>query len=193
MLSHSFFMRHTAEFYEFYRTDVLAPEAKPNRAHYALARMEQDQKLKAVITQNIDGLHTLAGSRNVLEIHGSVHRNYCMNCNREYELSYVVDYPGPVPLCEKCKGVVRPDVVLYEEALPEAVLEASVRAVAEADLFIVGGTSLVVYPAAGLLHYFRGKNLVMINRDITPQDSRATLVFRENIGEVLDAAWPAHS
>ena len=186
-------MRHTAEFYEFYRTDVLAPEAKPNRAHYALARMEQDQKLKAVITQNIDGLHTLAGSRNVLEIHGSVHRNYCMNCNREYELSYVVDYPGPVPLCEKCKGVVRPDVVLYEEALPEAVLEASVRAVAEADLFIVGGTSLVVYPAAGLLHYFRGKNLVMINRDITPQDSRATLVFRENIGEVLDAAWPAHS
>jgi NAD-dependent deacetylase len=190
MLSHTFFVRHPEEFFEYYRTDILAPWARPNRAHYALARMERDGKLKAVITQNIDGLHTMAGSKTVYEVHGSVHRNYCMDCREEYDLDYVTGYECTVPRCAECGGIVRPDVVLYEESLPMEVLELSMRAVAQADLFIVGGTSLMVYPAAGLVQYFRGKNLVIINRDPTPFDAQASLVIRDSIGAVLDAAWP---
>jgi NAD-dependent deacetylase len=190
ILSFSFFASHTAEFFEFYRKEILAPLAKPNRAHYALARMEQDGKLKAVITQNIDGLHAKAGSRTVCEVHGSTYRNYCMDCKKQYGMDFIIDSPDTVPVCTRCGGVVRPDVTLYEESLPADVLEQSIRAVREADLFIVGGTSLVVYPAAGLLRYFSGENLVIINKEPTQFDNRAALVFRESIGEVLEAAWP---
>ena len=190
LLSRSFFISHPAEFYKFYKEQLLAPNAGPNRAHYALARMERDGKLAAVITQNIDGLHQEAGSGTVYEVHGSTRRNYCMKCREEYGLDFVLQAPGPVPLCEKCGGIVRPDVTLYEEALPEAALALSARAVQEADLFIVGGTSLVVYPAAGLLEYYSGENLVIINREPTPYDGRASLIFRESIGAVLEGAWP---
>jgi NAD-dependent deacetylase len=190
VLSYSFFISHTAEFYEFYRKEILAPEARPNRAHLALARMERDEKLRAVVTQNIDGLHTEAGSRTVYEVHGSTQRNYCMECREKYGLDFILNAAGPVPLCTRCGGIIRPDVTLYGEALPPAALALSVRAVQEADLFIVGGTSLVVYPAAGLLEYYRGNDLVIINREPTPFDGRASLLFRESIGEVLDAAWP---
>ncbi|MFZ5974510.1 MAG: NAD-dependent protein deacylase [Bacillota bacterium] len=190
ILSFTFFANHTAEFFEFYKKEILAPYAQPNRAHYALARMEQDGKLKAVITQNIDGLHTKAGSRIVYEVHGSTYRNYCMDCTKQYDMDFIINSPDPVPVCTRCGGVVRPDVTLYEEALPADVLEQSAKAVREADLFIVGGTSLVVYPAAGLLRYFTGKNLVIINREPTQFDNRAALIFRESIGEVLNSAWP---
>lgn len=190
ILSYSFFVNYTEEFYEFYRNHILAPGAKPNRAHYALARMERDGKLKAVITQNIDGLHTKAGSKTVFEVHGSTYRNYCMDCLKQYDIDFIVNSKESVPKCTRCGGIVRPDVTLYEEALPADVLEQSVQAVRHADLFIVGGTSLVVYPAAGLIRYYRGKNLVLINREPTPYDDAASLIFRESIGGVLDAAWP---
>jgi NAD-dependent deacetylase len=190
VLSHTFFMEHPAEFYRIVRTDIRTPRARPNRAHFALARMERDGKLKAVITQNADGLHTKAGSRIVHELHGSMHRHYCLDCGKVFDLSYIVEYPGPVPLCTRCQGIVRPDVVLYGEKLPREALEASRKAVAQADLFIVGGTSLVVHPAAGLVPLFKGKDLVIINHDPTPHDKKATLLFRDSIGEVLDAAWP---
>lgn len=190
ILSFSFFVSRTAEFFAFYRKEILAPQARPNRAHLALARMARDGKLNAVITQNIDGLHTKAGSKTVYEVHGSTHRNYCMDCMKQYDMDFIIDAPDPVPVCTRCGGVVRPDVTLYEEALAADVLEQSVRAVKEADLFIVGGTSLVVYPAAGLLRYYSGKNLVIINKEPTQFDNRASLIFRESIGEVLEAAWP---
>lgn len=190
ILSFSFFANHTAEFFTFYRNEILAPHARPNRAHETLARMEQDGRLRAVITQNIDGLHTKAGSKTVYEVHGSTYRNYCMDCTKRYDMEFIINAPDPVPVCTRCGGVVRPDVTLYEEALPAEVLEQSVKAVKEADLFIVGGTSLVVFPAAGLLRHFSGKNLVIINREPTQFDNRASLIFRESIGEVLSSAWP---
>ena len=183
MLSHSFYMAHKAEFYEFYRAKMLAPDAQPNAAHRKLAQWEQEGKLLAVITQNIDGLHQKAGSRRVYELHGSVLRNYCEKCGRFYPAEYVKDAAG-VPLC-RCGGIVKPDVVLYEESLNEKTLADSVSAIEKADLFIVAGTSLTVYPAAGLIRFYRGSRLVLINRDETPYDGYADLVFHQSLGDVF--------
>jgi NAD-dependent deacetylase len=183
IISHSFFMRQTAEFYEFYRAKLVAPAAKPNAAHYALAKLEQQGKLKAVVTQNIDGLHQAAGSVNVLELHGSVHRNYCTDCGKAYALDPVLNSSG-VPQCT-CGGVIKPDVVLYEEPLDERVTNAAVRAIRAADMLIVGGTSLTVYPAAGLLTYYHGGRLVVINKEPTPQDHKANLVIQGDIAQEL--------
>ncbi len=185
MLSHSFFMQRPGDFFAYYLNELLYPAAQPNDAHRALAALEQRGSLRAVITQNIDGLHQLAGSKNVLELHGSVLRNYCMNCGARYGLDFMLEHRGGVPHCLDCGGIVRPDVVLYEEALDPAVLRAAQRAVANADLLIVGGTSLVVYPAAGLLHDFRGRRLILINKGETAFDSRADLLLHCSIGMAL--------
>ncbi|NLA84211.1 MAG: NAD-dependent protein deacylase [Clostridiales bacterium] len=187
MLSHTFFMKHTEEFYDFYRNQMIYKDAKPNPAHYALAKLEQDGKLKAVITQNIDGLHQQAGSKKVLELHGSVHRNYCMRCSRAYSLDYILSFES-IPLCSVCKGIIKPDVVLYEEPLNSDVLHEAVTCIRKADMLIVGGTSLAVYPAAGLVEYYRGDRLVLINMSETPYDSMANLIIREPIGKVLEEA-----
>jgi len=189
MLSHTFFMRYTEDFFDYYKSKMIHKEAKPNNAHIVLARLEQVGKLKAVITQNIDGLHQMAGSREVLELHGSVHRNYCMKCGRFFDLDYVVSSSG-VPRCDKCGGIVKPDVVLYEESLDTDIINKSVRYIAGAEALIVAGTSLTVYPAAGLIRYFSGKHLVLINKTPTPYDSLATLVINESIGETLKKACP---
>lgn len=186
ILSHSFFFARTGYFYDFYREKMLCPEARPNRAHMALAELEQMGKLKAVITQNIDGLHQLAGSKNVYELHGSVHRNYCMKCRAFYDADRILQSQG-VPKCS-CGGTIKPDVVLYEEGLDDACVMGAVEAIAGADLMIVGGTSLTVYPAAGLLRYYKGNKLVLINRDETPYDGSADLIFRDSIGEILSKA-----
>ena len=184
ILSHSFFYHHTEEFYRFYREKMLLPDGiQPNAAHKKLAQLEQDGKLSAIVTQNIDGLHQLAGSKRVYELHGSIHRNHCTKCGKFYPMEFIRDSAG-VPRCE-CGGLIKPDVVLYEESLDEACLEGAVRAISQADLLIVGGTSLTVYPAAGLLRYYGGKRLVLINRDETPYDGYAGLIFRDKIGEVL--------
>ena len=185
ILSHTYFERHTAEFYRFYRNKMICLTAKPNAAHKKLAELEQAGKLLAVVTQNIDGLHQLAGSRSVLELHGSVHRNICQVCGAVYDAEWIMMTTG-VPHCDKCGGRVKPDVVLYEESLPEDTLTRSVNAIANADLLLVGGTSLTVYPAAGLLRYFRGEHLVLLNRDATPMDEQADLCIREPIGKVLE-------
>ena len=187
ILSHTFFVNHTEDFYEFYKNKMIYRDARPNDAHLALARLEQAGRLRAVITQNIDGLHQQAGSREVLELHGSVHRNSCMNCNRFYGLDHVLAAEG-VPKCEDCGGVVKPDVVLYEEALDMAILEQSRRCIEQADVLIVAGTSLRVYPAAGLIGYFRGRHLVLINKSPTPYDHAATLVINDSIGAALKQA-----
>ena len=187
MLSHSFFMRYPQEFYEFYFDKMIYPDAEPNTAHHVLAQLEEADKLTAVITQNIDGLHQAAGSSKVLELHGSVHRNTCMNCGKHYDLSDMLARRGSVPRCD-CGGIIKPDVVLYEEGLDEAVIEEAVWHIRHADCMIVGGTSLAVYPAAGLIRYFRGKHLVLINKTATSYDSDATLIIREPIGTVLGAA-----
>ena len=184
ILSHTFWEENPEEFYRFYRDRMIYPEAKPNAAHLKLAELERAGKLSAVITQNIDGLHSAAGSRNVIELHGSVHRNHCMKCGKPFGLEYILSVPG-VPRCD-CGGIVKPDVVLYEESLPEDTLTRSVNAIANADLLLVGGTSLTVYPAAGLLRYFRGEHLVLLNRDATPMDEQADLCIREPIGKVLE-------
>lgn len=184
ILSHSFFVQKPEEFYRFYREKLLIDGAQPNPAHRRLARLEAEGKLTAVITQNIDGLHQAAGSKKVLELHGSTLRNYCTRCHRFYPAKYIADSEG-VPRCE-CGGIVKPDVVLYEEGLDSDTLEAAVQALAAADLLIVGGTSLAVYPAAGLLQYYRGKELVVINKTATPADHRATLVIHAPIGKTLD-------
>lgn len=184
ILSHTFFKQNTEEFYRFYRAKMLCPTAKPNAAHKKLAELEAAGKLTAVITQNIDGLHQAAGSRNVLELHGSVLRNYCTACGKFYDLDYMLHSDG-VPHCS-CGGVVKPDVVLYEESLNSETLECSVRALSQADLLIIGGTSLAVYPAAGLIHYCRGK-IVVINRTPTPLDQKADLLIGEKIGKTLEA------
>lgn len=183
ILSHTFFMRNSAEFYRFYRNKMLFPDAEPNKAHLALAKLEQEGKLKAVITQNIDGLHQKAGSREVLELHGSVLRNYCMDCHKFYSLEDVMAQEG-IPKCS-CGGMIKPDVVLYEEGLDSSILERSVNHIRKADMLIIGGTSLAVYPAAGLIDYFTGDKLVLINKDKTARDSHADLVIHEPIGEVL--------
>ena len=184
MLSHTFFVTHTEEFFKFYRDKVLVLDAQPNAAHKKLAELEKAGKLKAVVTQNIDGLHQKAGSKVVYELHGSVHRNYCTRCHAFYDGEYVRSADG-VPRCEKCGGIVKPDVVLYEEGLDSDTINGAVRAISEADVLIVGGTSLVVYPAAGLIHYFKGDKVVLINKGSTGMDTNADLVIREPIGQVL--------
>jgi len=183
MLSRSFFMSNTSDFYDFYRDKMIYPEARPNRAHIALARLERLGKLRAVITQNVDGLHQMAGSERVLELHGSVHRNHCARCGRFFDVRAITESAG-VPACG-CGGVIKPDVVLYEEALDEALLRESAALIADADMLIVGGTSLGVYPAAGLIRHYRGGKLVLINRTPTPMDGAADYIFRENIGDAL--------
>ncbi|MGI6238677.1 MAG: NAD-dependent protein deacylase [Christensenellales bacterium] len=183
MLSRSFFMRHPREFYEFYRDAILLDGIRPNAAHETLARWEAQGKLSAIVTQNIDGLHQLAGSKNVLELHGSILRNSCMECGRSYALAHVKHAEG-VPVCA-CGGIVKPDVVLYEEQLDDDVLERAISAIMDADLLIVGGTSLSVYPAAGLIDAYRGVRLVRINLAPTPKDERANLLFRTPIAELL--------
>ena len=183
ILSHSFFMKKTEEFYRFYRDKMLCLTAKPNKAHLKLAELEQSGKLNAVITQNIDGLHQLAGSKKVLELHGSVLRNYCMKCGKFHDVQAIVQSTG-IPRCE-CGGILKPDVVLYEEALDGDVMDEAIRCIREADMMIIGGTSLAVYPAAGLVQYFRGDTLALVNRDPTQLDSRADLVLHEKIGEVF--------
>lgn len=185
IISHSFYAENPEEFFRFYKNRMLFPGAKPNEAHLALVRLEEQGKLRAVITQNIDGLHQLAGSREVLELHGSVHRNYCTSCSQFYDLDYIIRSQG-VPRCA-CGGMVKPDVVLYEEGLDSRILERSREYIRNADLLIVGGTSLVVYPAAGLIDYYRGDKLVLINKAATSRDSQADLVISDSIGEVLGA------
>ena len=187
ILSHTFYMRRPEEYYRFYRNKMLFPDAEPNRAHKALAKLEQEGRLRAVITQNIDGLHQKAGSREVLELHGSVLRNYCTKCGKFYGLEAVLESEG-VPRCT-CGGVIKPDVVLYEEGLDQHTLQKAVYYISNADVLIIGGTSLTVYPAAGLIDYYGGKKLVLINKSVTPMDSRADLVISGPIGEILgDAA-----
>ncbi|MDO4522229.1 MAG: NAD-dependent protein deacylase [Eubacteriales bacterium] len=183
ILSHSFFMSHPEEFYRFYKKKMLALDAQPNMAHKRLAEWEKAGHLQAVITQNIDGLHQLAGSREVMELHGSVHRNYCMNCHKFYDAAYMKQAEG-VPVCE-CGGIIKPDVVLYEEGLNDETISKSVRYIANADVLIIGGTSLVVYPAAGLIDYFRGDHLVVINKSVTARDKQADLVIDDSIGKVF--------
>lgn len=180
-------MRYPDEFFKFYKDKLIYPDAKPNAAHIALAKLEKMGKLKAVVTQNIDGLHQAAGSKNVYELHGSVLRNYCMNCHAFYDEKFILGSKG-VPTCPKCGGKVKPDVVLYEEGLDEDVIQGAVRSIAQADTLIIGGTSLVVYPAAGLINYFKGKNLVLINKSSTSADNKADLVIHDAIGKVLGEA-----
>ena len=183
IISHSFFMRNPEEFYRFYKNKMIFRNAKPNAAHLALAKLEQEGKLKAVITQNIDGLHQMAGSKNVLELHGSIHRNYCMRCGKAYGLEAVADAAG-IPRCS-CGGVIKPDVVLYEEGLDQQVLSSAVNAIRHADMLIIGGTSLTVYPAAGLVDYYEGTKLVLINKSVTAKEAHADLVITEPIGQVF--------
>lgn len=187
LVSHSFFVRYPEDFFEFYKKHLIYPQAKPNGCHLALARLGQLGKLSAVVTQNIDGLHQAAGSPVVHELHGSVHRNYCQKCGAFYDAAYILQEKG-VPRCRRCGGIVKPDVVLYEESLDEKVLDASVSAIERADTLIIGGTSLVVYPAAGLRRYFRGKHLVLINKSETDADAQASLVIREDIASVMETA-----
>lgn len=185
-VSHSFFLRYPEEFFAFYKENLIYPEAKPNACHLALAKLEEMGKLKAVVTQNIDGLHQAAGSKKVFELHGSVHRNYCLKCGRRYDSAdYILKADG-VPTCEACGGQVRPDVVLYEEGLDQDVLNGAVSAIAQADLLIIGGTSLAVYPAAGLINYFNGSHLVQINKTKTSADGKAELTINDDIAKVME-------
>ncbi len=186
ILSHSFYLNHTEEFYRFYRDKMLCLGAKPNITHETLARLEEAGKVKAVITQNIDGLHQKAGSKKVLELHGSIHRNYCRKCGKKFDAEYILNAAGKVPLCDACGGVIKPDVVLYEEGLDQQTLKEAVYDIRHADLLIVGGTSLAVYPAAGLIDYYRGNKLVLINKSATPMDSRADLLIQKGLGEVFE-------
>jgi len=190
MLSHTFFMRRMKTFYDYYKKNLIYPDAQPNKAHRALAKLEAEGRVKAVVTQNIDGLHQKAGSRNVFELHGSVLRNYCMKCHEFHSLEDIMDPANcdgdGIPRCRKCGGIVKPDVVLYEEALDDMCISGAVEAISRADTLIIGGTSLVVYPAAGLIRYFQGDNLVLINKSVTPYDSQADLVINDSIGKVMD-------
>lgn len=185
ILSHHFFVKNTEEFYRFYKEKMICTWAKPNAAHLALAKLEQEGKLAAVVTQNIDGLHQMAGSQNVLELHGSTLRNRCMKCGRTFGIEAIVQSEG-VPYCE-CGGIIKPDVVLYEESLDEVIMMEAINQICKADTLIIGGTSLSVYPAAALIRYFGGNELVLINRDVTSADRNATLCIREPIGQVLSA------
>lgn len=184
ILSHTFFMHYTEEFYRFYRDKMLCLDKKPNKAHLKLAELEKSGKLTAVVTQNIDGLHQAAGSKKVYELHGSVLRNYCMKCGKFHSAEYIKNSNG-VPKCE-CGGVIKPDVVLYEEGLDDSTVTGALSAIQSADTLIIAGTSLTVYPAAGFISYFKGGNIVLINRDETPFDNKANLVFHEKVGELLD-------
>lgn len=184
LVSHSYYLEHTDKFFSYYKDCLIFPEAEPNPAHYTLARLEKEGKLNAIITQNIDGLHQKAGSKNVLELHGIVYRNYCEICKKEYDLNFILESEG-IPHCT-CGGIIKPDVVLYEEALDMNILNKSAQYIMSADTLIVGGTSLVVYPAAGLINYFKGKNLVLINKSKTDYDLLASLVINEAIGETLN-------
>lgn len=184
IISHSFFVHRTEEFYEFYKDKMLFTDAVPNAAHIKLAELEQRGKVKAVVTQNIDGLHQAAGSKEVLELHGSVHRNYCQRCHKFFDLKYIVESEG-IPKCNECGGIIKPDVVLYEEGLDQTTMARTINHISHADMLIVGGTSLVVYPAAGLIDYFNGKYLVVINMASTPKDSSADIVINDKIGRVL--------
>ena len=183
ILSHDFFIKNTSQFYRFYREKMLFPDAEPNDAHRALSELEKKGKVRAVITQNIDSLHQKSGSRNVLELHGSVHRNYCMKCSRFYDLEYIMN-SRDIPRCE-CGGIIKPDVVLYQEGLDNDTIEKAIRYISQAEMLIIGGTSLGVYPAAGLVDYFRGKDLVLINKGATSRSCRASLVIERKIGEVF--------
>ena len=183
ILSHTFFMRQTEEFYRFYRDKMLALDAKPNAAHKKLAELEAAGKLKAVITQNIDGLHQAAGSKRVLELHGSVHRNYCMKCGKSHSVYEIKESTG-IPRCE-CGGIIKPDVVLYEEGLDNQTMEDAVSFIRQADVLIIGGTSLAVYPAAGLIDYYKGDKLILVNKSATPMDGRADLLVQGAIGEIF--------
>lgn len=188
IISRSFFDANPVEFYRFYREKLIIKNIEPNTAHFQLAKMEEKGKLKAVVTQNIDGLHQKAGSKNVFELHGSTLRNFCMDCGAEYGIDFIAESensPDKLPRCAKCGGLVKPDVVLYEESLDQNVINGAVNAIKNADTLIIGGTSLVVYPAAGLIDYFRGKNIVLINKSATAADARANLVIHESIGKVL--------
>lgn len=183
IVSHTFFVRKTELFYDFYKNKMMFLDAKPNKAHLKLAELEKKGKLSAIITQNIDGLHQMAGSKNVLELHGSIHRNYCQKCGKFYDAKFVKEHPA-IPTC-KCGGIIKPDVVLYEEGLDNTTIQKSIRAISKAEMLIIGGTSLVVYPAAGFIDYFRGKYLVVLNKSATSRDGQADLCIQEPIGEVL--------
>ena len=187
ILSRTFFCNHLADFFEFYREKLLLLDAKPNKAHYALAKLENIGKLKAVITQNIDGLHQAAGSEKVYELHGSVHRNYCLRCGKMHTAEYIKSLDGPPP-CLECGGLVKPDVVLYEEGLDNATVEGATKAISEADMLIIGGTSLSVYPASGLIEYYSGSKLVLINKTPTEKDNKADLLIHDSIGAALSYA-----
>lgn len=184
IISRSFYRNNTEEFYRFYKDKMIYTKAMPNAAHKKLADLEKSGKCKAVITQNIDGLHQLAGSENVLELHGSVLRNYCETCGKFYDVTFIMESIG-IPICE-CGGTIKPDVVLYEEGLDNAIMTKAIKAISKADLLIIGGTSLAVYPAAGLVEYFKGKNIVLINRDVTNNDAIARYIFRVNIGLLFE-------
>ena len=184
IISHSYFVRRTEKFYRFYKDKMLYPEAQPNDCHRALAKLEAEGKLRAVLTQNIDGLHQKAGSKNVIELHGTTLKNYCMSCGKAFSVEDILACEG-VPKCDRCGGIIKPDVVLYEESLHDGDMEQAVSYVRKADLFIVGGTSLTVYPAAGLVDYYRGKRLVLINKSATPYDRQADLVIHDSLGKVF--------
>ncbi len=184
IVSHTFFEQRTEEFYEFYKDKMMALDAKPNKAHLKLAQWEREGKCKAVVTQNIDGLHQMAGSKIVYELHGSIHRNYCVKCHKFFDAAYVKNSEG-IPTCDACGGLIKPDVVLYEEGLDNATVSGAIKAIGEADVLIIGGTSLAVYPAAGMIDYFRGSHLILINKSSTPRDRQADLVINDSIGEVL--------
>lgn len=184
LVSHSFYMRYPEQFFNFYKEKLIYENAKPNAGHLALTKLEEMGKLKAIVTQNIDGLHQAAGSKNVFELHGSIHRNYCTKCNSFYDLDFIIKSNG-VPTCNKCGGTVKPDVVLYEEGLDESVIKGAVNAISKADTLIIGGTSLVVYPAAGLIDYFKGNNLILINKSSTSADKKSNLVINDSIHKVL--------
>ncbi|HBH3601114.1 TPA: NAD-dependent protein deacylase [Clostridioides difficile] len=188
LVSHTFFVRYPEEFFEFYKDKLIYPNAKPNNAHIALAKLEEMGKLKAVITQNIDGLHQLAGSKNVLELHGSVHRNYCTKCGKFFDLESMLNLGGNIPYCDNCGSIVKPDVVLYEEALDSDVITKTISAISNADLLIIGGTSLAVYPAASFIDYYKGDYIALINKANTVYDKSASLVINKPIGEVLYGA-----
>ncbi|WP_194192569.1 NAD-dependent protein deacylase [Clostridium chrysemydis] len=184
LVSHSFYLKYPKEFFNFYRAKLIYEDAKPNDCHIALAKLEKINKVKAIVTQNIDGLHQAAGSKNVFELHGSVLRNYCTKCNAFYDVNFILN-SNDIPLCTKCGSIVKPDVVLYEEALDDDVIKGAVTAISKADTLIIGGTSLVVYPAASLINYFRGKNLVLINKSTTSADSNADLIINDDISKVF--------
>ena len=184
IVSHTFFMKRNKDFFDFYKDKMMALDAKPNAAHYKLAEWEAQGKCRAVVTQNIDGLHQAAGSKKVLELHGSVHRNYCQSCGKLFDAEYILKSSG-IPTCDECGGSIKPDVVLYEEGLDQQTLEDAVYYISHADMLIIGGTSLAVYPAAGLIDYYRGNKLVLINKSTTPLDNRADLLIQGSIGAVL--------